>query len=90
MSQPGETDNYTVSDFINAIHEHAGKGIIDYCLANDSDIMPEYIRRYNEDGADVVEIDRNNVKNTGIRLVVEDLATINSEDYIRHETVQAF
>jgi uncharacterized cofD-like protein len=85
MSQPGETDNYTVSDFINAIHEHAGKGIIDYCLANDSDIMPEYIRRYNEDGADVIEIDRNNIKNTGVRLVVEDLATINSEDYIRHE-----
>jgi uncharacterized cofD-like protein len=85
MTQPGETDNYTVSDFINAIHEHAGKGIVDYCLANDSDIMPEYIRRYNEDGADVIEIDRNNIKNTGVRLIVDDLATINSEDYIRHD-----
>ena len=28
MTDPGQTDNYTLSDHIKAINEHAGKGIV--------------------------------------------------------------
>ncbi len=27
MTEPGQTDNYSVSDHLNAIIEHCGKGI---------------------------------------------------------------
>ena len=85
MTEPGETDNYKVSDYINAIHDHVGKGIIEYVVANDSNIMPEYIRRYNEIGSDVVEVDKNNIKPTGITLLVDDFAKIDEKGMIRHD-----
>ena len=31
MTTAGQTDNYTLSDHIKAINEHAGKGVIKYC-----------------------------------------------------------
>lgn len=85
MTEPGETDNYKASDYINAIHDHVGKGIMQYFIASDSDIMPEYIRRYNESGSDVVEIDRNNIKPTGVSLVVGDFAKVDDKGFIRHD-----
>ena len=32
MTEPGQTDNYSVSDHLNAIIEHCGTGIVDYCI----------------------------------------------------------
>lgn len=84
MSERGQTDNYKVSDLINAIHEHVGKGVMQYCLANESDIMPEYVRRYNQEGADVLEVDKNEIKNTGVELIIEDYAQTDDKGYIRH------
>lgn len=88
MSEHGQTDNYTVSDVINSIHEHVGKGIIDYCIATDSDIMPEYIRKYNKEGADILEVDKTNIKATGVNLIVEDLAVIDEKGNIRHDSLK--
>lgn len=34
-TQPGETDGYTLSDHLKALHDHVGNGIVDYVLAND-------------------------------------------------------
>ena len=33
-TQPGETDGYALSNHIKALHEHVGRGIFDYVLAN--------------------------------------------------------
>ena len=85
MTEPGQTDNYKVSDLINAIHEHVGKGVMDYCLVNESDIMPEYIRRYNEEGSELLELDKTGIKATGVRVVISDLATADDKGYIRHD-----
>ena len=51
MTEPGQTDNYTLSDHLKAINEHVGTDIIDYCLADTGEVVPEYIRKYNKDGA---------------------------------------
>lgn len=85
MTEPGQTDNYKVSDLINAIHEHVGKGVMDYCLVNESDIMPEYIRRYNEEGSELLELDKSGIKATGVRIVINDLAATDTKGFIRHD-----
>ena len=85
MTEPGQTDGYAVSDLINSIHEHVGKGVMDYVLASESNIMPEYIRRYNEEGSEVLEIDKSEIKATGIKLAVDDFATADEQGYIRHD-----
>lgn len=88
MTEVGQTDNYSVSDHINAIHEHAGKGIIDYCIASDSDIMPEYIRMYNQKNSDIIDIDKPRIKNTGVRLTVEDMSVVDNNGKIRHDSIK--
>ena len=46
MTEPGQTYNYSLSDHISAINAHAGGPIIDYCIYDTSEIVPEYIRKY--------------------------------------------
>ena len=79
----GQTDNYSLSEHINAIIEHAGKNIIDYCIYDTGEIIPEYIRKYNKEGSDLVEQDVSNVKGMGIKLIQRNLSTIEN-DTIRH------
>ncbi len=83
MTEPGQTDNYALSDHIKAIQEHAGKGIIDYCIYDIGEIVPEFIRRYNREGADLVEQDIAKAKEEGVKLLQRNLSYIDSE-FIRH------
>ena len=83
MTQPGQTDNYGISDHIDAIIEHAGTGIIDYCICDTGEIVPEFVRKYNKLGADIVERDLQKVRNKNINIIQKNLSTIDGE-YIRH------
>ena len=82
MTEPGQTDNYTVSDHLNAIIEHCGTGIIDYCIYDTGEIVPEYIKKYNLEGQDLVEQDIEKVK--GIKFLQRNLSMI-SNNLIRHD-----
>lgn len=88
MTEPGQTDGYSISEHINVLHEHAGKGIIDYCVASDSDIMPEYVRMYNQRNADIIDIDKARVKNVGVKLLVEDMTVVGEKGFIRHDPIK--
>jgi len=83
MTEPGQTDNYTLSEHIRAIQEHAGKGIVDYCIYDTGEIVPEFVRRYNKEGQDLVEQDTAKAKEEGIRLIQRNLSYIDGE-FIRH------
>lgn len=83
MTQPGHTDDYNVSDHIDAIIEHAGSRIIDYCICDNGDIVPEFLRKYNKEGSNLVEIDSQNLKGRGIKLVKADISYVDGE-HIRH------
>ena len=85
MTEPGQTDNYKLSDHISVLHSHVGRGIIDYCLADTSDLIPEYVRKYNMEGADVVELDSGNVTSQGIKIIKRELACI-EDGVIRHDS----
>lgn len=84
MTQPGQTDNFGLSDHIKAINEHVGKGVIDYCIYDTGDIIPEFIRKYNMQGSELVEQDVSKVKMDGVQLLKRDLAGIEGKN-IRHK-----
>lgn len=83
MTEPGQTDNYSISEHIQAIIDHAGEGIIDYCIYDTGEVVPEYIRKYNKKGQDLVEQDVQKCKSKGVTMVQRNLSTI-VEDVIRH------
>ena len=85
MTEPGQTDNYTLSEHIKAIIDHAGKGIVDYCIYDSGEIIPEFIKIYNKRGADVVEQDIQKAKELGVKLLEKNLSQI-VDDNIRHNT----
>ena len=62
MSQPGETDGFSLSDHVKAIEGHAGEGLIDIVLASTTDIPEEILERYRKEGSEPIEIDRENIK----------------------------
>ena len=82
MTEPGQTDNYSVSDHLNAIIEHCGQGIVDYCIYDTGEIVPEFIKKYNLEGQDLVEQNIDKVK--GIKFLQRNLSMI-SNDFIRHD-----
>ena len=82
MTEPGQTDEYSVSDHLNAIIEHCGKGIVDYCIYDTGEVVPEYIKKYNLEGQDLVDSDIDKVK--GITFLQRNLSTI-SDGCIRHD-----
>ena len=84
MTEPGQTDNYSVSDYINAIIDHCGEGIIDYCLYDTGEVIPEFIKKYNIDGADLVEQDIEEVKDKKIKFMKKNMSVI-KDDLVRHD-----
>jgi len=85
MTQPGETENYTVGDHIEAIYSHVGRPFIDICIANNGKIKPDILRKYQNDGSNPVHIDYPVIKKLGVRLIERDLVRI-SKDLIRHDS----
>lgn len=83
MTDPGQTYEYTLSDHIKAITDHVGEGVIDYCIYDTGEIVPEIIRKYNEEGSELVEQDTAKAKAMGMHLLKRDLATVDGEK-IRH------
>lgn len=82
MTEPGQTDEYSVSDHLNAIIEHCGKGVVDYCIYDTGEVVPEFIKKYNLEGQDLVTPDVDKVK--GITLLQRNLSMI-SNGCIRHD-----
>lgn len=83
MTEPGQTDNYTLSDHIKAIQEHAGPGVIEYCLADTGEVIPEYVRKYNKEGSDIVEIDTKKLNGYNVKVIQRDMSCVR-DGKIRH------
>lgn len=82
MTEPGQTDEYSVSDHLNAIIEHCGNGMIDYCIYDTGEVIPEFIKKYNKEGQELVEQDIDKVR--GIKFLQRNLSTV-ANDHIRHD-----
>ncbi len=82
MTDPGQTDNYSVSDHLKAIIEHCGTGVIDYCMYDTGEVVPEFIKKYNMEGQELVEQDVEKIK--GIKFLQRNLSTI-TNGHIRHD-----
>ena len=85
MTEPGQTDNYALSDHLKAIDEHVGIDLIDYCLVDTGEIIPEYIRKYNKEGADVVEFDSKKTGEYNVKILKRNMSCI-KENKIRHNS----
>lgn len=86
MTQPGETDNYTVSDHLKALIQHSGSSkIVDAVLVND--YLPEKLADiYQKSGSYPVKLDTQEVKKLGIKIVAKKLIQDSKEGLVRHSS----
>ena len=84
MTQPGETDGYSVSEHIKALVGHSSLRILDYCVVNNGEVPGEVLKRYSGENSLLVVNDRKNIENLGYRVVEEDFIMI-QDGVIRHD-----
>jgi len=84
MTQPGETDGYTVSDHIRELFNHSKGTLFNYCLINSKPVPQEVLKRYIDDGAEPVEVDEVKVNELGVKLVHTQTADT-SNNLVRHD-----
>ena len=85
MTQPGETDNFAVSDHIKTLMKYSGKNSIEYVIANNGTIPNEIKERYLKEGSELVELDYENIKGLGVEIVETDLVKI-TKGYVKHDS----
>ena len=90
MTEPGETDNYTVLDHVEAILSHSQCPIIDYVIANTEEVPSGILNKYMGDGSIPVKIkeeDEKTLAEKGITLIANSLIDI-EKDYIKHNNIK--
>jgi uncharacterized cofD-like protein len=87
MTQPGETQGYSVADHIQAIDEACGQRLFDAVLVQSKIPSAKALIRYAQESSNPVELDRQTVKLLGCRIV---LANVMDEDertgLVRHNS----
>ena len=83
MTQPGETDDFTVSDHIKVLNSYLGTRKIDVVIANSGNIPQDILIKYaNEEQKDKVILDRKNLHN--IKIIANNYVTL-EDSTIRHK-----
>jgi uncharacterized cofD-like protein len=84
MTEPGETDHYTLDDHLRVIRSHTGYDLFDYILVNRRPIDNQTARRYAAQGSEPVVRERT-LRHAGRAQVIEaDLAIEACGAKIRH------
>ena len=84
MTKHGETDGFSVEDFVRVLEQHLGQGRIDYLLVNSGELRDDLLDKYRAEGKAPVRFrDREALAQRGIKIVERDLSS--ATDYIRHD-----
>jgi len=84
MTQPGETDRYSAGMHVKAIVEHVPDITFDYIVVNDGPISQEVLKKYAEQGAEPVLLDREELVASGAEIIADRLVLYRT--YLRHDT----
>lgn len=77
FTQPGETDNFKVSDHVKVLNDYLGEKKINYVIANEEEINDELIQKYaTEEQKDLVILDKVETEKLGAEVISDDLAYI--------------
>jgi len=91
VTQPGETDGYSVSDHIKVLNRYLGKRKVDIVLANTGNVSSEISDRYRtRENKFKVELDRDEVKAQGARIIEDDFIRIEKGTIVHDEIKTAY
>lgn len=83
MTEPGETEGYSVSDHIRALFHHSYPGLFNLCLTNSGSIPQGVLQRYRQEGAQTIFCDREACEALGVEIVSRPVSTVEN-GFVRH------
>ena len=87
VTQPGETDGYTVGDHIAVLNRYLGDRKVDVVIANDGPVEMKVTDVYKTENKTVVELDET-IDSYGVETIVDDLVTVDDVGSIRHDELK--
>jgi len=88
MTQPGETDNFTVTDHVKMLNKYLKTRKVDIVIANNGIIDDELAHKYeSKEQKSAVKYDAENFKDIDAQIIGDDLVTV-SNNLIRHNTTK--
>lgn len=88
VTQPGETNNFKVSDHVKMLQKHLGENGIDVVIANSGAITKEIAKKYaTKEQKDPVLIDEAKLKKMNVKLIKDDLVIV-EDDVLRHDSLK--
>lgn len=82
MTEPQETSNFKLSDYVKAIENHIGFFPFNYLLVNNGKISKKMLKKYSKEESFPVEVDLEKLKKYNIKIILNDF--VEEKDYIRH------
>lgn len=89
MTQPGETDDYKVSDHVKKLNEYLGNRHVDIVLANNGEIDSKMAKFYEtEEQKDPVVCDSEELKKLNLDVINDDFTFITDNNLLRHDNIK--
>jgi len=89
MTQPGETDDFTVTDHVKILNQYLGKRKVDIVLANTGEINDKMAKFYEtQEQKDPVIYDEDNFKDDGLEAIGDDFTYITKNNLLRHDNIK--
>jgi len=86
MTQPGETQGFSLADHVRVICSHTRRKFFDWVVANNQLISPEVARRYRRQGAERVHVDLQDLQRMGVRCLLDNL--LEEHGVVRHDAAR--
>jgi len=83
MTQPGETQHYSVADHVRAIYAHTRPNLFDFVVINRGQVSPRLLRRYAAQGAEPVDPSFGELDRMHLKYVTGDI--LQQEGVARHD-----
>lgn len=88
VTQPGETDKFTVGDHVELLNRYLEKNKLDVVIASNTKIDKKIAKKYyTEEQKDPVPIDHKRLKELGVELIEDDLIII-EDNILRHNSLK--
>ena len=88
VTQPGETDDFTVSDHVKLLNRYLDKKKVDAVIARNTKLDKEIAKKYEtEEQKEPVIIDYEELEKVGVELIEDDLIIV-EDNILRHNSLK--
>ena len=89
VTQPGETDGFTVGDHVKLLNRYLDKRKVDVVIASNTKISEKMAKKYEtKEQKNPVLIDYEEIENIGVELIEDDLMIIDKDNTLKHDSLK--